>query len=81
MTDQEKLNKIKDILQGYADNEAVFAQPTSETAQQRQFREDLHTIVSMVFQEERKLSAEMSAAEIKAQMQAAWKQTKPKEWE
>jgi hypothetical protein len=80
MTKQKKLEKIKDILRQYADNDKVFVQPAEETEQQKQFREDLHTVVSILFKEDLNLPADMSAAEIKARMRTIWEKTKPEEW-
>jgi hypothetical protein len=80
MTDQEKLNKIKEILQNYQGQEAIFAKPTRETKQQQALREDLRTIVSLVFADDLAISADLSVAELKKRIQTIWQETKPKDW-
>ncbi len=80
MTDQEKLNKIKEILQNYQGQEAVFGKPARETKQQQAFREDLQTIVSILFKEDLILPADLSVAELKKRIQTIWQETKPEGW-
>ena len=80
MTSQEKLEKIKHVLGKYAGNDGIFGPPAEETARQRQFREDLHTVVAMLFEDDSELHAGMSVAEIKARMQTIWEKTKPETW-
>jgi hypothetical protein len=81
MTDQEKFNKIKEILQNYQGQEAIFAKPARETKQQQAFREDLQTIFSLVFEEDLVVPADLSVAELKKRIQTIWQKTKPKDWE
>jgi hypothetical protein len=80
MTDQEKLNKIKEILQNYQGQEAVFTKPARETKQQQAFREDLQTIASLVFEKDSAIPADLSVAELKKRIQTIWQDTKPKDW-
>ena len=81
MTNQEKLKKIEDILREYAGDNTAFNQPEMETEQQKKFREDLHTIVSLLFKKEFDVQPGMTVAQIKERMQAIWKETKPDTWE
>jgi hypothetical protein len=80
MTDQEKLNKIKEILQNYQGQETIFGKPARETKQQQAFREDLQTISSLVFDESLGIPADLSVAELKKRIQTIWQETKPKDW-
>jgi len=80
MTDQEKLNKIKEILQNYQGQEAIFGKPARETKQQQAFREDLQTISSLVFEKDLGIPADLSVTELKKRIQTIWQETKPKDW-
>jgi hypothetical protein len=80
MTDQEKLNKIKEILQNYQGQEAIFGKPTRETKQQQAFRKDLQTIFSLVFEKDSTIPADLSVTELKKRIQGIWQETKPKDW-
>lgn len=80
MKDAEKLEKIKEVLQEYKGNEGVFGQPASETERQKNFREDLRMIVSLVFKEDLDIPSNLSAAELRKRLQKIWKETKPEAW-
>ncbi|MBD3307681.1 hypothetical protein GF339_14695 [candidate division KSB3 bacterium] len=80
MTIQEKLKKLEQLLQDYLDNDEIFKPSAVETERQQRFREDLQTVVSILFKEDTQLRSDMSVAQIKEKVQSAWKQTKPKEW-
>lgn len=81
MTSQEKLKRLEDVLGEYAGNDAVFAPPAVETDKQKQFREDLHIVVSIVFKEDLTLPSDLSVSQMKARIRKIWEQTKPEEWE
>lgn len=80
MTAQEKLKKIEALITEYKDNEAVFAPPADESAQQKEFREDLRAITSIVFDQDQAgdIPTHFSAAEIKERLKKIWEDTKSK---
>jgi hypothetical protein len=80
MTDVQKLEKIKDLLHEYKDNDTVFEQPTSETEQQKNLREDLRTVVSLLFKEDLDVPSHLSSAELKERLRKIWEKTKPDSW-
>jgi hypothetical protein len=80
MTDAEKLEKIREILHEYKDNESVFEQPASETERQKNFREDLRMVVSLVFKQDLDIPSNLSAAGLRERLQKIWKETKPEAW-
>ena len=75
---QGKLKKIQEFLQEYEDNDAIFSAPAVETDRQKKLRQDFHTVVTMLFNEE--FSPNMSISEIKKRMKAIWEKHKPTEW-
>lgn len=80
MTDAQKLARIKDLLHEYKDNATVFEQPTRETEQQKNFREDLRAIVSLVFKEDVEIPSHLSSKELKERLRQIWEETKPDSW-
>lgn len=80
MTTQEKLSMIEEIVRPYQGKETIFEQPTEETERQRQFREDLHAVVSVVFASGPEMSATMSVADLRSRLQQIWQKTKPESW-
>ena len=80
MTDMRKLEKIKEILHEYKDNESVFEQPVRETKQQKEFREDLRMVVSLLFKEDLDVPSNISITELKERVRQIWKDTKPDAW-
>ncbi len=78
MGSSKKLDKLKEFLSEYVDNDNIFAAPAVETDRQKKLRQDFHTVVSILFNEE--LSSHMSVSEIKRRMKGIWKKTKPADW-
>ena len=78
MTAQEQLSKIEEIVREYTQDDTLLAPTAGETAGQKNIREDLQAIVSIVSRED--VEPEMSVAQIKAKLQGIWQQTKPENW-
>ena len=76
MTDAQKLAKIQDLLDEYKDDDTLFEQPTNETTQQKNFREDLRAVVSLVFREDLNLPSHLSSRELKERLRKIWEETK-----
>jgi hypothetical protein len=72
-----KVEKIQALLHEYADNDAVFDPPGHETEQQKNFREDLRAVVSLVFNDDSEIPVDLSSAEIKERLRSLWEKTKP----
>ncbi len=75
---QGKLHKIREFLQEYDGNDSIFAPPAVETERQKKLRQDFHTVVTMVFNDD--FTPNMSVSEIRKRMKALWDKNKPKEW-
>ncbi len=80
MTGQEKLKKMESILQDYVGHEGIFAAPAVETDKQKQFRETLHMVVSILFKEDLTLPSDLSVKQMKKRIRKIWKETKPEGW-
>ena len=80
MNAHEKLEIVTSLLQKYADQDEMFAAPDEETSRQKLFREDLHAVVSVILNDDVRINAGMSAADMKESLKKIWGQTRPSEW-
>ena len=80
MNAHEKLDVLTALLQKYAGQDEMFAASSDETSRQKLFREDLHAAVSVIFNDNVPIRADMSAADMKESLKKAWEQTRPSEW-
>ena len=68
------------LLQKYAGQDEMFVEPDKESSQQKLFREDLRSVVSVIFKDDAELHADMSVGEMKDAIKKTWGQTKPAGW-
>ena len=76
MTDAQTLERIRDILHEYKDDDMVFEQPPSETEQQKNFREDLRAVVLLAFTEDADIPSHLSTNDLKERLRKIWDETK-----
>lgn len=80
MNAHEKIGMLTVLLQKYAGQDEMFDEPDKETSRQKLFREDLRAVVSVIFQDDAELHADMSVEEMKNAIKKTWAQTKPAGW-
>lgn len=80
MNAHEKIDILTVLLQKYAGQEEMFVEPEKESSRQKLFREDLRSIVSVVFKDDAELHADMSVDAMKEAIKKTWEQTKPAGW-
>ena len=80
MNAHEKIDILTRLLQKYAGQDEMFAETDKESSRQKLFREDLRAVVSVIFQDEAQLHADMSVEEMKNAIKKTWTQTKPTVW-
>jgi len=80
MNVHEKIDVLTALLQKYAGQDEMFAEPDKESSRQKLFREDLRSVVSVIFKDDAELRAEMSVEEMKDAIKKTWAQTKPAGW-
>ncbi|GAK58263.1 hypothetical protein U27_05236 [Candidatus Vecturithrix granuli] len=78
MTAQEKLNKIEEIVQEYIQDNTLLAPSVRETAGQKNIREDMQAIISVISRED--VESDMTVADIKAKLREIWEKAKPENW-
>lgn len=78
MTKQEQLKKIEEIVHEYAQDQTLLTPPAQETARQKDIREDLQAIVSVLASDD--VEPDMSVAQIKAKLRSLWEKAKPADW-
>ena len=78
MTVQEKLSKIEEIVQEYIQDNTLLTPSAGETAGQKNIREDMQAIVSVISRED--VKSDMTVADIKAKLQSLWEKAKPENW-
>ncbi len=78
MTVQEKFNKIEEIVQEYIQDNTLLIPSAGETAGQKNIREDMQAIVSVISRED--VKSDMTVADIKAKLREIWEKAKPENW-
>ena len=80
MNAHEKMDMLTILLQKYAGQDEMFVEPDKESSQQKLFREDLRSVVSVIFKDDTELHADMSVEEMKNAIKKTWGETKPAGW-